>query len=283
MYLKGGEDMLFSYRFGDFYLRHAIDEAPEDKDFTMHIHDVCEIYFFISGDVKYLVEGSEYMLDEGSLMIMRPSEAHKPKILSSKKYERFSINFPLSFAEEIDPMGNLTSMFADKTLGKRNMFSPSDIDIKLIKSLFSQMCEECSEYERRLTINTHLLFILDMLMRAYPKNEIYEYSTPSVTVRMVNYVNDHLFDDISIPDISRHFFLSPSQFSRVFKQATGATPWEYITKKRLTAVKERISTGAHANRAAQECGFGDYSSFYRAYVNHFGSSPTADARSAKAK
>ena len=114
--------MLYEYSFGDFYLRHASDDEPDDRNFSMHIHEMCEIYFFISGDVKYLVEGSEYMLEENSLLILRPAEAHNPKILSQKKYERFAINFPIRFAESIDPCGRLTRMFIDKQLGKNNLF-----------------------------------------------------------------------------------------------------------------------------------------------------------------
>ncbi len=48
--------MLNEYSFGEIYIRHAIDDDPDEKDFTMHIHDLCEIYLFISGDVEYLVE-----------------------------------------------------------------------------------------------------------------------------------------------------------------------------------------------------------------------------------
>ncbi|MBQ8196233.1 MAG: AraC family ligand binding domain-containing protein, partial [Oscillospiraceae bacterium] len=75
--------MLKEYSFGDIYIRHAIDNSPDEKEFNMHIHDRCEIYFFISGNVEYLVEGSKYPLNENSLMIMRPAEAHSPKITGS--------------------------------------------------------------------------------------------------------------------------------------------------------------------------------------------------------
>ena len=55
---------------------------------------------------------------------------------------------------------------------------------------------------------------------------------------IVAYVNAHLSEDISIPLLAEHFFLSPSQFNRVFKAATGAAPWTYITAKRLTTAPQ---------------------------------------------
>lgn len=76
--------MLNEYSSGNIYIRHAVDEFPNDNDFKMHIHDTCEIYYFISGKVEYIVEGSVYPLEANDLMIMAPSEAHRAKIISSK-------------------------------------------------------------------------------------------------------------------------------------------------------------------------------------------------------
>ena len=54
--------MLNEYDCHNTYIRHAIDEKPRLVNDDMHIHSRCEIYFFISGKVDYLVEGSRYPL-----------------------------------------------------------------------------------------------------------------------------------------------------------------------------------------------------------------------------
>lgn len=265
--------MLNEYCFDDIYIRHAVDNCPDDKNFTMHIHEQCEIYFFVSGNVEYLVEGSKYPLDENSMMIMRPAEAHKPKIIGTEKYERYAINFPVDFTYSIDPEGRLTKAFTGRTLGKNNMLDASEADMKLVQRLFEEMCTAADDYSRQLTIKTHLLILLDIISRAYDKKENTVHKPQSTAERIVAYVNNHLFDDVSVPQLAEHFYLSTSQFNRVFKLATGAAPWEYITKKRLTAAKEKIRGGLSAQHAAESCGFGDYSAFYRAYTKHFGCSP----------
>ncbi len=265
--------MLNEYSFDDIYIRHAVDEQPDDRHFTMHIHEQCEIYFFISGDVEYLVEGSRYPLDENSLMIMRPAESHKPKIIGSGRYERYAINFPVNFANSIDPEGRLTKVFTERALGKNNMFSTSEIDMTLVNRLFTEMCCDSDDYVKQLTIRTHLLMLLDLINRAFSAKGNTEHKPQNTAERVVMYVNNHLFEDISVPSLAKHFYLSPSQFSRIFRQATGAAPWEYITKKRLTAAKEKIRNGYTAQNACEACGFNDYSAFYRAYTKHFGCSP----------
>jgi len=266
--------MLKEYSFGNIYIRHAVDDCPNDKLFTMHIHEQCEIYFFVSGNVEYLVEGSKYALNEKALMIMCPAEAHKPKILGKERYERYAINFPISIAKSIDPQNRLVKAFTERPLGKNNMIDYSVIDMGLVGKLFAEMCSDDEDYSKQLTIKTHLLMLLEMISRAYDKQETVEHKPQSTAERIVAYVNNHLFESISVPKLAEHFYLSPSQFSRVFKQATGAAPWEYITKKRLTAAKEKIRSGSSARQASEFCGFGDYSAFYRAYIKYFGSSPT---------
>lgn len=268
--------MLNEYSFGDIYIRHAVDEQPDDRYFTMHIHEQCEIYFFLSGKVEYLVEGSKYLLNENSLMIMRPAESHKPKIIGNDRYERYAINFSVSFVNSVDPEGRLVRAFTERPLGKNNMFSSSEIDIKLVNKLFSQMCSDNDDYDKQLTIKTHLLLLLDMINRAFYKKDSAGHKPQSTAEHIVMYVNNHLFEELSVPMLAKHFYLSTSQFSRVFRQATGAAPWEYIIKKRLTAAKEKIRSGSSAQSACESCGFGDYSSFYRAYTKHFGCAPKED-------
>ncbi len=266
--------MLNEYSFGDIYIRHAIDENPDDQYFNMHIHEQCEIYFFVTGCVEYLVEGSKYPLDDNSLMIMRPSESHKARIVKSCHYERYAINFPPSFVSSIDPEQKLLQAFTQRSLGKDNLFTSDEIDMNYVKTIFSQMCKDCCDYDKRLTITTHLYMLLDMICKAFP-NKAASVHTPQTAVeRMVIYINNHLTEDISIPEIASHFYLSPSQFSRVFRKATGSTPWEYIIRKRLTAANEMMRQGAAAQKACDSCGFNDYSSFYRAYVKYMGHSPS---------
>ena len=268
--------MLNEYFFDNIIIRHAVDENPDDTNFRMHIHDRCEIYFLISGNVEYLVEGSKYPLEQKNLVIMRPAESHKPKIVGNEKYERYAVNFPLGFLKSIDPEGRLTKPFTERNLGSKNRYTDSEIDMVLVEKLFYEMCSGRDEYEKRLAVKTHLPILLDMICRAYSKKEELKTTPKNSSEKMVMYVNNHLFDDISVPSIAKHFFLSQSQFNRVFKQATGATPWEYITRKRLTAAKEKIRNGLSAQTASEECGFRDYSAFYRAYSKCFGSAPTSN-------
>ena len=260
-------NILREYEGSGIYTRYAADECPDTSVFSFHVHNRCEIYYFVSGNAEYLVEGSVYPLKKGDLLIMRPGEAHCAHLLSSAPYERYAVNFQLSILDFIDPERRLMKIYTDRPLGKGNLFFTEKAERH-----FSFMCGSFpDEYERRLGITSTLLFLLRDLQNSSSGTN--KGSKPSLSEDIVAFVNDHLFDELSIELLSDHFFLSKSQFGRIFRQATGAPPWEYITVKRLTAARAMMLEGCTAKKAAEECGFGDYSVFYRAYVKRYGESP----------
>lgn len=267
-------DITQEFSLGDLFIRYAVSEAPDDRDFIMHLHDRCEIFYFVSGNAEYLVEGARYPLEPGSILIMRPAESHRVHILGSSRYERYALNFSVSAADCIDPERRLLKAFLDRPLGRGNYYILDKIQMKKI---FSNICRGKDDYEKRLKIQINLFTLLDLINNEYIKRGSTEYTDPqNLSEKIVAYVNANLLENISVPLLAERFFLSPSQFSRLFKQATGAAPWEYITIKRLTTAKEKIRGGISAKHAAESCGFGDYSAFYRSYVKYFGCSPMND-------
>lgn len=270
-------DVLQEFDSEDLYMRYAVDENPDDSNFVMHVHDRYEIYYFVSGNAEYLVEGANYQLTPGCILIMRPSESHRVKILGSEKYERYAINFSVSAIDNIDPQRRLIKAFFNRPSGRGNLYLPTEFKEDNIQRLFSEMFHGTDDYEKRLRLITRLFLLLSMINNAFLNRGSAEYLPPqSMSEKMVSYVNTHLLEKLSVPILANHFFLSTSQFSRIFKQATGAAPWEYITIKRLTAAREKMRGGYSAQNACEICGFGDYSAFYRAYVKYFGYPPQKD-------
>lgn len=265
------------------YMRYAIDELPDDRAFAMHMHEQYEIYYFVSGNASYLVEGANYPLYPGSILIMQPSESHRVKILGSDRYERYAVNFGISLLDPIDPQHRLLKPFLDRPLGRGNFYSAAEFGDEQMQKFFAEMWQGADDYEKQIALLSELFPLLHLIYKAYTNRGTAEYAPPqNVQEKIVSYVNKHLFDKISVSDLAEHFFLSDSQFTRVFKQATGAAPWEYITMKRLTAAREQLRSGIPAQTVSEQCGFGEYSTFYRAYVKFFGCSPKSDSESIQA-
>ena len=92
--------------------------------------------------------------------------------------------------------------------------------------------------------------------------------------RIIRYLNKHLEQPITLEDICHRFYISKSQLCRVFRAATGTTVRQYLTIKRLVKARQLIEAGERATHVSLQCGFNDYSSFYRAYSKHFHCAPS---------
>ena len=78
--------------------------------------------------------------------------------------------------------------------------------------------------------------------------------------------------------IEKKFFISKYHLCHIFPGATGLTVYQYITKKRLAYARELIKTGMTISASAEKAGFNNYSSFYRAYMSEYNTTPQTDKK-----
>lgn len=267
----------YQYQDGQVSYHHSLDVSPDPGQFSMHAHEQHEIYYFVSGRASYIVEGNEYRLEGGSLMIMRAGEVHKPNIQPGYAYERMALNFGNELLRAIDPDGLLARPFLDRPLGIGNYYPRA-----LIRSSFVYECMkgmECtgSRQQQRVALLANLYPILAEILRVYDLGEKPAAFEPVDRMQeVITYINNHLSEDLSVDLLASHFYLSKPQLSRRFKQATGTSIWEYVIIKRLMRVRRLVGRGERVMNAAQQCGFRDYSAFYRAYKGRYGCSPLED-------
>jgi len=89
-----------------------------------------------------------------------------------------------------------------------------------------------------------------------------QHVAPSVTsderiLRAVKYINEHLSQPITLAQVARIAFLSPSRFRHLFAEQTGMRLREYILWRRFVSVWERRMQGASLAEAAHAAGFAD--------------------------
>ena len=76
------------------------------------------------------------------------------------------------------------------------------------------------------------------------------------------YVNEHLNQTIRVGDLAQAVHMSPSHFSRVFKQQTGFSPYDYVLVSRLNRAKEYLQkTSMTVSEIAYEVGFNSDTNF----------------------
>lgn len=255
---------------------HTLSSRPDPGSFSMHAHERHEVLIFLSGNGSFFVEGNEYPLDPGCIMLMRAGESHCLQIREDTPYERMGIHFDPTLFSDLDPEGDLTKPFLQRRLGTGNRY--------LLPGLAEQLRPVLSLHERTperrifLTVSGFLLSVLAQVSGDFLTGREEEAIREDLgkNYAIIEYVNQNLDQNLSLDAIASHFYLSKSQLSRLFKRMTGSTLWDYVLIKRLLLARTLIRSGESVSAAAARAGFKEYSSFYRAYRRRFGASPNQD-------
>jgi len=252
------------------------DQDPDDSEFVLHVHDTYEILCFVSGNVKYLVEGREYPMYPGCLMLMRPAETHRLLVKGRGCYERYIINFRADDLKDVGISEDMLAPFASRNLGEKNQYLSSEFCGIDPAGLFRQMSAECKSLDPRRGILSNLAALMCAVNAAFVEKQSreYSYAIHDIGREIIEYINNNLTEEVSLDLVSAHVHMSPSQVNRIFRKLTGTSVYDYILSKRLVMVQELITNGEGAVIASQRCGFRDYSAFYRIYKKRIGTAPS---------
>ena len=100
----------------------------------------------------------------------------------------------------------------------------------------------------------------------------------SKVVSLLQYLNLHLADPLTIDELAARFYISKYHMMRRFRQETGYSVHGYLTEKRLLLARQLLGQGCTPAEAAAQAGYQDYSTFSRAYKKQFGHGPSADTK-----
>jgi AraC-like DNA-binding protein len=284
--------ILAQMNHSQLFYHHSIDKHPGSG--TMHCHALYELYFFVGGSGEYYIEGSRVHLRPYTLILMRPAEYHyfhvirssnptsddpKQSTTTDSPYERYALHF------HPDILPNEDRDLLLKPFGfplKQNR-EPAVYAIQRYPELiaaFKRLDRACllPEDERRPMSQAILVEILTLLLgcqrRPCQAEEPAMLVTRTLVSDIIEYLNDHLAEKLTLDDLAKEFFVSKYHLCRTFKRATGATVLQYLTQKRIIQARSLIEQGTRPAAAAGQCGFSDYSTFYRAFRQVTGMAPS---------
>lgn len=100
--------------------------------------------------------------------------------------------------------------------------------------------------------------------------------TPYKLQRTIAYIKDHLGQDLSLVTLAAVVETSVAHFTRMFKQATGRSPHQYVLRCRMERAKQLLAeTDLPFAEIALEVGCADQSHFTALFRTHFALTPRA--------
>ena len=263
---------------GGFGLTHRRFSKPPQELYVRHCHEDYEILYVLDGNGKSIVEGIEYPMRPGTLMIFSPFEYHCLMMEPDMPYERYVLFFNVS---DLSPDIREMIENADGENGIKSCFYSADSISPSLISIFERFENSTILPEKERRTYAKLLVSEIVLLLSVVKKERIPYNEIELGARVIRYLNDHIDKDITLDKLAKKFFVSKYYLCRAFKKHNGISVHGYINQKRVMYAKSLIESGETASGAAYKVGFGDYSAFYRAYVKIVGKAPTYQGEAEK--
>lgn len=145
---------------------------------------------------------------------------------------------------------------------------------------------ECAKIyqEKKQYYELELSIILRQMCLILLRECCYEKSASAITgnehknirkvKKAIRYMEEHYENTISVQDMGQVMGMTPTYFSRFFRQSTGETFHSYLTRIRLyRAKRELLESDAGITQISFACGFPNVKSFIEAFKKEYGCTP----------
>lgn len=221
------------------------------------------ITHIIDGTFTYVKDGRHQTARKGDTVILDCYKAHE--YYTNDSFE--SIWVHVSGANSLEIFKEIEAL-------EDNLIKCKDVQHlkKLLFRIFDGMKGEIPTSELNYSLDIYKIFT-ELLnpQSAKTKGEIsYEDSVHKVK----EYISDNLNEGITVKSLAELVNMSSSHFSRVFKQQTGFSPYDYILISRLNRAKYLLqTTNITIASIAYDVGFNSESNFIYFFTENEGISP----------
>lgn len=85
----------------DRELTFSWKKTTGNASYAYHCHDGCEIYLFLTGNIRVYIEKSCFILPVGTLILFKPQQLHHIQSIDEALYERIVIDLPVEYMDSL--------------------------------------------------------------------------------------------------------------------------------------------------------------------------------------
>ena len=267
------EDAYQELEMDDPYVDTHLDPGSAQEIVQLHSHNYYEILYICSGNIQYLVRSERYRIQKGDVLIIPPGVSHQPLLQEGRTeiYKRYVLWLSTDFIKGIVPL------FPDNDFLCPTLLRTAGTRWSSISNKFYAGIKETEQKDAgwQASVYGNTMELITMLYRAVLDKDLVPLKSeiPELLDNILVYIEEHLAENITLDDTGKRFFVSRSTISNIFRKEIGISFYRYVTQRRLVAAKNYILEGLSMENIAENVGFSDYSSFYRAFKQEYGISP----------
>lgn len=233
--------------------------------FPVHVHDVAEVLCVTAGSVCLSIDGISYALSPGDVAVVFPLSPHGYEEISEGAQGLVAI-FPPDIIPEYNstfhrllpenPILRAAAAGPDLTPAIRRLHA---LDMKTDLPL-------CVAY---------LHVLLACVLHALTYRPVYDYSDNGLGNRILRYVSDHAFEDITLENASHALGISTSHLSHFFSEKLHVNFRRFVNTIRVSRARLLMRDTAYTlTMISDTCGYENMRTFRRAFEKEVGCLPS---------
>ena len=149
-------------------------------------------------------------------------------------------------------------------------------EIVFFESVLSKIKNDHNESSCTVSFSVMSLLsaLSDILSKDNLKNLSEKYGKEGMIKYCILYVDAHCTEDITLSEMTRLSAISRAQFCKLFKQESGLSFNDYLNRKRIQRALSLIKNGEKITDVAYNCGYAEFTTFYRNFIKFTGNNPT---------
>ena len=248
----------------------AISAVFTKRRFRPHAHGTYLIGVTEHGAEMFQARGAHHVSPAGSLRFFNPGEVHTGAPPEGGLWAYRCLYPSVCLIADI---GRELGSSSDPWFPE--MIANDELRARALRTALATFEDQTMT---RLERSTRLRTVLSEIVSIHSGSRIVERSARSEPKAVENaraFIGDHLALNFSLDDLARASAMSPFHLVRIFKAATGLTPFAFQTQVRVARARQRLAEGAPVTAVALECGFFDRSHLSRVFTSTVGVSPAA--------
>ena len=263
---------------------HAHDVTEID-----HYHDFCELVLVVSGRGRHVLEGESFPVAAGNVFVVQGQQVHCFRdrvdlVLINVMYDPSRLPLPSGLLRRLP--GYSALFMLEPTFRSAHQFL-SRLNLSREESGVAEVLAERMEKESAEARPGHEAVLLGLLVelmvflsRRYGESEVHESRALLQMGKSISVLEQRYNEPWTLEQLARFAGHSRTSLLRVFRQATGKSPIDYLIGLRIEAAKRLLrQSELGMTEIALEVGFGDSNYFARQFRLIVGRTPTDFRRS----
>lgn len=267
-----------------FSMHHTVVSGNDDRLLYTHCHPEAEFFYMEQGRAEFVIENRSYLLNAGDSIFIPPNLIHRAVRINGNTEECsfYALVFSVEQLKEYLPpychvyFSAVENYRAECIYHIRADEEENVLILRLLRRAFEEMEADLSRYELSL-MGTLQICWQELYTRHFSRigEGLGVHARHDELQKSVDYLHEHYTEQIVLSELADMAGFSEGHFCRSFKEYTGLTPFECLSRVRIIKSCEYLSqTEKKITEIALLCGFNDISYYNRVFHKVMGMKPS---------